>query len=69
MNIKSKQRKMLEFMYITYYTCNYRVFFLLFYWEGGLIGHVQAEYLLIYLDISDFIKDINTSKADSKRTY
>lgn len=47
-------------------TCNYRGFFSFFYWEGGLIGHVQAEYLLIYLDISDFIKDINTSKADSK---
>lgn len=41
-------------------------FSFLFYWEGGLIGQVQAEYLLIYLDISDFIKDINTSKADSK---
>lgn len=64
MNIKSKQRKMLEFMYIIHVIIG--VFFLFFYWEGGLIGHVQAEYLLIYLDISDFIKDINTSKADSK---
>lgn len=55
---------MLEFIYIIHLIIG--VFFLFFYWEGGLIGHVQAEYLLIYLDISDFIKDINTSKADSK---
>lgn len=54
---------MLEFMYIIHVIIG--VFFF-FYWEGGLIGHVQVEYLLINLDISDFIKDINTSKADSK---
>lgn len=66
MKIKSKQRKMLEFMYIIHVHVIIGVFFSFFYWEGGLIGHVQAEYLLIYLDISDFIKDINTSKADSK---
>lgn len=55
---------MLEFIYIIHVIIGF--FFLFFYWEGGLIRHVQAEYLLIYLDISDFIKDINTSKADSK---
>lgn len=59
MNIKSKQRKMLEFMYIIHVIIG--VFFLFL-----LGGHVQAEYLLINIGISDFIKDINTSKADSK---
>lgn len=56
---------MLEFIYIIHVIIGF-FFFVFFYWEGGLIGHVQAEYLLIYLDISDFIKDITTSKADSK---
>lgn len=56
---------MLEFMYIKHVIIG--VFFFLILLGGGSYRTCTSWiYLLINLDISDFIKDINTSKADSK---